>query len=677
MFNKLLRLMFLVVLASSIFVACFLNSPNVFAQTTVQPVVYVPITITNNQNVATPNPFQQMIVVNSVQYAAYEASDLSNVAFSYPNGTVAPSWLESGNSNSATSTIYWVRVGSIPAGSSTTIFMNFYPKTSNVLNSQNTGEAPDLSPSRGQYDDGANVFIIYADFMNSLSGWQPFTFFGNFLPVASSKGIKMTDGGTMESTYLFSSAGLPPVPIEIEEGWSYDGNGEHSISMFGSSPFGSSTAIIQPYGYGAPVLNYSISANFDQWRTRTTLGDFLTGSTVGTSSFTGGGSFNMTSFLTCNGTYASAGYAIANVDLEHFGSTLVPTVVSGTVSRPFNNNALILGAYSGGIPTTQYVKWAVVRALPPNGVMPSVQMGNVTPTIVPSVSISPSSVGLDVGQLQLFSSSVVNGTSPFSYQWYLNDVAVSGATGSTWAFVSSSAGSYSVYLNVTDGAGFRIKSNVVAVAVNSMPSVSASPGSAMTDVGQMQLFTSTVSNGTSPFSYQWYLDGAAVSGATGSTWAFVPSSSGSHSVYLNATDSTGVTAKSNVIAIAVNPAPSVTVSPVSAGLNVGQLQLFISDVSNGTSPFSYQWCLNGSAVSGATGSTWAFVPSSAGSYSVYLNVTDSVGDRVKSNTATVTVSTVVPEFTPIYMLPLFIAATLMIVIVQKRKHSNNQQKALR
>jgi hypothetical protein len=301
-------------------------------------------------------------------------------------------------------------------------------------------------------------------------------------------------------------------------------------------------------------------------------------------------------------------------------------------------------------------------------------MGNVTPTIVPSVSISPSSVGLDVGQLQLFSSSVVNGTSPFSYQWYLNDVAVSGATGSTWAFVSSSAGSYSVYLNVTDGAGFRIKSNVVAVAVNSMPSVSASPGSAMMDVGQMQLFTSTVSNGTSPFSYQWYLDGAAVSGATGSTWAFVPSSSGSHSVYLNATDSTGVTAKSNVIAIAVNPAPSVTVSPVSAGLNVGQLQLFISDVSNGTSPFSYQWCLNGSAVSGATGSTWAFVPSSAGSYSVYLNVTDSVGDRVKSNTATVTVSTVIPEFTPIYMLPLFIVATLMIALVQERKHTNNQQR---
>jgi PKD repeat protein len=173
------------------------------------------------------------------------------------------------------------------------------------------------------------------------------------------------------------------------------------------------------------------------------------------------------------------------------------------------------------------------------------------------------------------------------------------------------------------------------------------------------------------------LNDTAVSGATGSTWAFVPSSAGSYSVYLNVTDSTGVTAKSNVIAIAVNPAPSVTVLPVSSGLNVGQLQLFTSEVSNGTSPFTYQWCLNGSSVSGATGSTWAFVPSSAGSYSVYLNVTDSVGDRVKSNTATVTVSAAIPEFTPAFALPLFIVATLMIVIVQERKHGDNRQRALR
>ncbi len=653
--------MFSVVLVSSIFVTCFLNSPNVFAQNTIQPVAYVPITIANTQDVATPNPFQQMIVVNSALYAKYEASDLSNVAFSYNNGTIAPSWLASGNSNISTNTIYWVKLDSISAGSSTTVYMNFFPTTSNVLNSQTTGEAPELSPSRGQYDNGANVFIVYADFLRGLNGWQPFNLSGNFVPTSTSKGIELLDNGAPESTYVVSPVTLPAIPVLIEEGWDYNGYADsHAISAFGSSPYGTtSTVIIDPVANtGAPVLSNSVCAFFDYWTSTSALGETITNAQVGASSFSTVGSFSEVSFLTINGTWASYGYAPTNVNIAGFGWTPVAGAKSGTVPRPFSNSAFIISARDSGFSSYQYVRWVVVSALPPNGIMPSVQMGNVAPTIVPSVSISPSSVGLDVGQLQLFFSSVANGTSPFSYQWYLNDTAVSGATGSSWTFVSSSSGSYSVYLNVTDSAGFRVKSNVVVIAVNSVPSVSVSPSSAIADAGQTQLFTSTVSNGTSPFSYQWYLNDTAVSGATGSTWAFVPSSAGSYSVYLNVTDSTGVTAKSNVMAIAVNPAPLVTVLPVSSGLNVGQLQLFTSEVSNGTSPFTYQWCLNGSSVSGATGSTWAFVPSSAGSYSVYLNVTDSVGDRVKSNTATVTVSTAIPEFTPAFALPLFIVATL-------------------
>jgi hypothetical protein len=43
----------------------------------------------------------------------------------------------------------------------------------------------------------------------------------------------------------------------------------------------------------------------------------------------------------------------------------------------------------------------------------------------------------------------------------LNDTAVSGATGSNWAFTPATTGHYKVYLNVTDGLNFRVQSNVV------------------------------------------------------------------------------------------------------------------------------------------------------------------------------------------------------------------------
>jgi hypothetical protein len=64
--------------------------------------------------------------------------------------------------------------------------------------------------------------------------------------------------------------------------------------------------------------------------------------------------------------------------------------------------------------------------------------------------------------------------------------------------------------------------------------------------------------------------------------------------------------------------------------------LFTSTVSGGTSAYSYQWYLNGVPVSGATSVTWTFPPSPAGSYTVYVEVTDGVGAKATSNTATVT-----------------------------------------
>jgi len=170
-----------------------------------------------------------------------------------------------------------------------------------------------------------------------------------------------------------------------------------------------------------------------------------------------------------------------------------------------------------------------------------------------------------------------------------------------------------------------------------LPSVSISPTSVVMDVGQSQLFTSSVSGGTSPYSYQWYLNSAPVPGATSATWTFTPVSAGSYNVYANVTDNSGITAKSNVASVVVHSAPSVTISPTTVALDVGQSQLFTSTVSGGTSPYSYQWYLNGDLVSGATGTNWTFAPTSTGSYMVYVNVTDDVGAQAISDTANVTV----------------------------------------
>jgi hypothetical protein len=266
-----------------------------------------------------------------------------------------------------------------------------------------------------------------------------------------------------------------------------------------------------------------------------------------------------------------------------------------------------------------------------------------TATVLPpalSVTISPTTVTMDVGQSQLFVSNVIGGVWPYYYQWYLNGVAVSGATSSSWTFAPSGSGAFSVFVNVTDSASQRAKSNIASVTVHTTPSVSVSPSSATITLGHSQMYTSSVSGGTSPYSYQWYLNGSAVSGATSSSWTFTPASTGTYEIYVNITDAVGVIAHSTNAQLKVNPPPvvAVSISQSKSVIDVGQSVVFNSAVTGGMPPYTYQWYLNGSAVAGAKYSTWTFVPSSAGAYSVFLKVKDFTGLLGESNNATVIVN---------------------------------------
>ena len=139
---------------------------------------YEPITITNTQSSATPSPFQQMINFTSSDpgFSSISTGNFGqNLEFFYYNGTVIPSWLESYTSNYA---IWWLKIAAIPAGSSETIYVGFAPTLTNLFNTVNDGEAPQLTcpnpneanittsncPEYGKYDDGLDVFLYYNNF---------------------------------------------------------------------------------------------------------------------------------------------------------------------------------------------------------------------------------------------------------------------------------------------------------------------------------------------------------------------------------------------------------------------------------------------------------------------------------------------------------------------------------
>jgi parallel beta-helix repeat protein len=112
-----------------------------------------------------------------------------------------------------------------------------------------------------------------------------------------------------------------------------------------------------------------------------------------------------------------------------------------------------------------------------------------------------------------------------------------------------SANPYSVYMD---------KDHTLKAVFSPIPpplSVSISPLSASILAGQSVTFTSTVSGGYAPYSYQWYLNGAPVSGATSASWTFTPTTSGTYYVHLKVTDDKGNTAQSETARITVATVP--------------------------------------------------------------------------------------------------------------------------
>lgn len=140
------------------------------------------ISLQNTQTTATSSGLQIMIPFNASQYFSYEASNLMNIEFFYPNGTIATSWLEGNVLNeqqtqslsSSANIIYWVKLNPSIAASSTAsnvIALGFASTSTNLLNNVNDGVAPQLyntsgapQTSYGQYDNGKSIFSFYDNF---------------------------------------------------------------------------------------------------------------------------------------------------------------------------------------------------------------------------------------------------------------------------------------------------------------------------------------------------------------------------------------------------------------------------------------------------------------------------------------------------------------------------------
>ena len=268
-------------------------------------------------------------------------------------------------------------------------------------------------------------------------------------------------------------------------------------------------------------------------------------------------------------------------------------------------------------------------------------------TTAPKITTQPISKTVKVGQTASFSVAAI-GSSPIAFQWSKNGTPVTGGTSSTFvtppATTSDNAAKFTVDVTNSMGAAASTPATLTvsnAPAALVAPSITTQPSSQTVTAGQTATFT-VATTGTAPITYQWAKNGTPVSGATSSTYT-TPSATSSDNAaqFTVAVANSAGSATSSAAILTVSStaaAPKITTQPSSQTVTAGKAATF-TVAATGTGPITYQWTKNGTAISGATSSTYATPATTTSDNAAQLTAvaTNSAGSAT-SSAATLTVS---------------------------------------
>lgn len=191
----------------------------------------------------------------------------------------------------------------------------------------------------------------------------------------------------------------------------------------------------------------------------------------------------------------------------------------------------------------------------------------------PEITAEPQSLTVNAGQNAAFSVTA-GGTGPLGYQWRFNDVAIPGATNSTYTrsnTVPGNAGNYSV---VVSNAAAAVASADAVLTVQTAPAIQSHPSAQTVRVGSNVTFSVVVDGSPVP-TFQWQFNGTAIGGATGTNYTRLnvqTNDAGTYSVAI--TNAVGGLVSSNAL-LTVNPWATVQFQAITR-LPDGRMHLLIT-----------------------------------------------------------------------------------------------------
>ncbi|MFF2276662.1 hypothetical protein [Agromyces sp. NPDC058126] len=214
--------------------------------------------------------------------------------------------------------------------------------------------------------------------------------------------------------------------------------------------------------------------------------------------------------------------------------------------------------------------------------------------------------------------SVPTGNS-YAYQWLRNGAKIAAATGSTYKLVSADAGTGISVTVTASRPGYGSLTKTAPPTATVLRALTASPTPTISGTRKVGQTLTAVPGSWSPapvtLRYQWYRSGAAITGATSSSYRTAAADLGkSISVVVNGSKSgyASVVRKSGGTAGIAAGTISVPTPTVSGTVRVGYTLAASAAVSPSGSTLAYQWYRSGTAITGATAATYRLTTSDYG-----------------------------------------------------------------
>ena len=284
-----------------------------------------------------------------------------------------------------------------------------------------------------------------------------------------------------------------------------------------------------------------------------------------------------------------------------------------------DGSVLVYGGMLGYGGTETFVNTTFVLSLPPS-----------------ASPLTASAYAVDAGMAINFTGTPTGGVGPLERNFTFGDGSSVAGANATASHAYSNPGTYIVNYTVTDWLG-RTATVSTAVTVNPDVTIAALKASATNaTAGSPVLLAAEVNGGTGSLSYVWSFGDGTNSSAESPT--HVRTSAGTYLVNVTVTDSVGRGATaSTVITVSADGLAIAALTASATSVTVGTTVLFGASVSGGTAPLSYSWSFGDGTTASAGLPTHDWT--SAGTYTVDLIVTDSLGARAsKSLTMTVSVT---------------------------------------